>query len=176
MTVYCDNGIMRKLRWQFRLRTLRLAVVLAAVILEVYVLSRPTKPEYGSLPPRFGRGPLRVGRLIHGGDWDIAPNSIPNLIKSLRYTPAGFNWAVRQKDLVPRDPNLIYYPMLCLHGRTSWAFTAADLNALGDHLEPGGGTLFADAECGSPAFDAAFRRFVAQLLPNNPLVPIPTDI
>jgi hypothetical protein len=175
MTVYCDNGIMRKLRWQFRLRTLLLVVVLAAVILEVYVLSRPTKPEYGSLPPQIVRGPLRVGRLIHGGDWDIAPNAIPNLIKSLRYTPVGFSWAVTQKDLVPRDPNLIYYPVLYLHGRTSWEFTAADLNALGDHLEPGGGTLFADAECGSPAFDAAFRRFVAQLLPNNPLVPIPTN-
>jgi hypothetical protein len=66
--------------------------------------------------------------------------------------------------------------MLYLHGRTSWEFTAADLNALGDQLEPGGGTLFADAECGSHAFDAAFRRFVAQLLPNNPLVPIPTNI
>ena len=38
-----------------------------------------------------------------------------------------------------------------------------------------GGTLFADAACGSPAFDASFRRFVAELLPNSPLVPIPPD-
>ncbi len=43
------------------------------------------------------------------------------------------------------------------------------------HLEPGGGTLFADAACGSSAFDTAFRRFAAELLPNNPLVPIPRD-
>ena len=35
--------------------------------------------------------------------------------------------------------------------------------------------MFADAACGSPAFDASFRRFVAELLPNNPLVPIPRD-
>ena len=49
------------------------------------------------------------------------------------------------------------------------------IDALRRHLEPGGGTLFADAACGSPAFDAAFRRFVAELLPDNPLVPIPRD-
>ena len=48
-------------------------------------------------------------------------------------------------------------------------------HALRQHLEPGGGTVFADAACGSPAFDASFRRFVAELLPNNPLVPIPRD-
>ncbi len=35
--------------------------------------------------------------------------------------------------------------------------------------------MFADAACGSPAFDAAFRKFVAELLPANPLVPIPRD-
>ena len=35
--------------------------------------------------------------------------------------------------------------------------------------------MFADAACGSPAFDASFRRFVAELFPDNPLVPIPRD-
>jgi hypothetical protein len=33
--------------------------------------------------------------------------------------------------------------------------------------------LFADAACGSASFDGSFRKFVALLLPNNPLVPIP---
>ncbi len=35
--------------------------------------------------------------------------------------------------------------------------------------------LFADAACGSPAFDAAFRRFVGELLPDHKLEPIPRD-
>jgi hypothetical protein len=35
--------------------------------------------------------------------------------------------------------------------------------------------IFAGAACGSPAFDAAFRRFIAALLPKNLLVPIPRD-
>ncbi|HZW29390.1 MAG TPA: DUF4159 domain-containing protein, partial [Isosphaeraceae bacterium] len=50
-----------------------------------------------------------------------------------------------------------------------------DLDALRRHLVPGGGTLFADATCGRPAFDAAFRRLVAELLPDRKLVPIPRD-
>jgi len=82
---------------------------------------------------------------------------------------------INHKDLFPRDPILIYYPLIYIRGRAAWALDKDDLVALRQHLEPGGGTLFADAACGSPAFDASFRRFVAQLLPNNPLVPIPPN-
>ncbi|MGA9922140.1 MAG: DUF4159 domain-containing protein, partial [Isosphaeraceae bacterium] len=57
----------------------------------------------------------------------------------------------------------------------AFSFTKEDLDALRRHLEPGGGTLFGDSACGSPAFDAAFRRFVTELSPNNPLIPIPRD-
>ena len=94
---------------------------------------------------------------------------------ALRKPPFSFDVVITQKDLFPRDPNLIYYPLIYIHGRGSLSFPKEDLEALRRHLEPGGGTLFADAACGSPAFDAAFRRFVAELLPNNPLEPIPRD-
>ncbi len=63
-----------------------------------------------------------------------------------------------EPDLLPAD--------LHPRPRRSWHFAKDDLEALRHHLEPGGGTLFADAACGSPAFDAAFRRFVAELLPD----------
>jgi hypothetical protein len=35
--------------------------------------------------------------------------------------------------------------------------------------------LFADAACGSAAFDASFRRFVAELVPSSRLEPIPEN-
>ena len=94
---------------------------------------------------------------------------------ALRKPPLSFDVVVTQKDLFPRDPNLIYYPLIYIHGRGAFSFPKEDLEALRRHLEPGGGTLFADAACGSPAFDASFRRFVAELLPNNKLEPIPRD-
>lgn len=65
--------------------------------------------------------------------------------------------------------------MVYVHGRTAFQLDNDDVGALRRHLNLGGGTLFADAACGSPAFDASFRQLVAQLLPGHPLVPIPAD-
>ncbi len=121
------------------------------------------------------RHALRIAKLKHAGDWNVAPQAIPNLMDSLRKPPFQIDVVMSQKDLYPRDPSLIYYPLIYIHGRAALSFNRDDLEALRRHLDPGGGTLFADAACGSPPFDAAFRRFVAELLPNNPLIPIPRD-
>ncbi len=121
------------------------------------------------------RGALRIAKLQHAGQWNVAPLAVPNLMDALRRPPLSFDVVINHKELSPRDPSLIYYPLIYLHGRASFSFTKEDLDALRRHIEPGGGTLFADAACGSAAFDAAFRRFVAELLPGNPLVPIPRD-
>jgi hypothetical protein len=121
------------------------------------------------------RGALRIAKLRHAGDWNIAPQAIPNLMDALRKPPFSFDVVITQKDLFPRDPNLIYYPLIYIHGRGAISFPKEDLEALQRHLEPGGGTLFADAACGSTAFDATFRKFVAELLPNSRLEPIPRD-
>jgi hypothetical protein len=94
---------------------------------------------------------------------------------ALRKPPISFDVVVNHKELFPRDRNLLYYPLLYVHGRAAVAFSKDDLDALRRHIEPGAGTLFADAACGSPAFDASFRRVVGELFPNNPLVPIPRD-
>jgi hypothetical protein len=122
-------------------------------------------------PPQ--RGALRIGKLKHAGDWNIAPQAIPNLMDALRKPPISFDVVMEQKELFPREPDLIYYPFIYIHGRGALSFPKEDLEALRRHLDPGGGTLFADAACGSSAFDATFRRFVAELLPSNPMVPIP---
>jgi len=121
------------------------------------------------------RGALRIAKLRHAGDWNIAPKAIPNLMETLRNPPLGYDVVRSQKELFPQDPNLVYYPLIYIHGRAAVSFSKEDIEALRKHLDPGGGTLFADAACGSPSFDASFRRFVAELLPNKPLVAIPKD-
>jgi len=119
--------------------------------------------------------PLRVARLMYDGDWNLAPQAIPNLMATLRRAPPRFDVVINQKDLLPRDPSLVYYPLLYLHGRGGISFSAQDLAGLRRYLDPGGGTLFADAACGSASFDAAFRRLVVELYPKNRLVPIPRN-
>ena len=120
------------------------------------------------------RGALRIAKLKFPGEWNIAPRAIPNLMEALHRPPLNFDVVLHQRDLDPSDPSLVNYPLIYMHGRTAFDLSA-DLPALRRHLEPGGGTIFADAACGSPTFDAAFRRFIAALLPRNPLVPIPHD-
>ncbi len=121
------------------------------------------------------RGALRIARLKHAGDWNIAPQAIPNLMDALRKPPFRLDVVITQKDLFPRDPNLVYYPLLYLRGRGTISFPREDLEALRRHIDPGGGTLFADAFGGSAVFDASFRRLVVELFPNNRLVPIPQN-
>jgi RNA polymerase sigma factor (sigma-70 family) len=121
------------------------------------------------------RNALRVARLKHAGDWNVAPKAIPNLMDALRKPPFRFDVTVTQKEMFPRDPNLIYYPLLYMSGRAAFAYARGDLEALRRHLDPGGGTIFGDAAGGNAAFDASFRRFVADLLPKHPLVAIPHD-
>ncbi len=118
------------------------------------------------------RGALRVAKLMYGGEWNIAPQAIPNLMDALRKPPFKYDVVLKQKDLFPRNAELIHYPLLYIHGRGTVSFPKEDLDALRRHLETGG-TIFADAACGSPAFDAAFRRFVAELMPDRKLEPIP---
>ncbi len=135
-------------------------------------LSTPEVKDFKSEPTK--RGALRIAKLRHAGDWNVAPLAIPNLTTTLR-DKLKFDVVINHKELFPTDPNLVHYPLIYIHGRAALSFDEADKAALRKHLDPGGGTLFADAACGSPAFDVAFRRFVAELLPNNPMIPIPRD-
>ncbi|MEW4569128.1 DUF4159 domain-containing protein [Tautonia sp. JC769] len=120
------------------------------------------------------RGALQIAKLRHAGGWNVAPLSIPNLTTILRER-VGYDVVINHRDLLPTDPNLINFPLVYVHGNAAFNMSDADVDALRAHLDPGGGTFFADAACGSPAFDAAFRRFVETLLPGKELEVIPPD-
>jgi Domain of unknown function (DUF4159) len=104
----------------------------------------------------------------------VAPLAVPNLMNALR-NRLGVDIVINHKEIGPLDPNLANFPLLYIHGRAAFNLGKPELDKLRRHLEPGGGTIFADAACGSAAFDVAFRKFVTELLPNNPLVEIPRD-
>ncbi len=133
----------------------------------------PQKPKPPRQPPK--RGALRIARLKHAGDWDLAPRAIPNVMEFLENPPFSLNVDITEKDLLPHDPNLVFYPFLYLHGRSVPPFDKADLEALRRQLDPGCGTIFADAHASGAAFDTSFRRFVKELFPDRKLVPIPHE-
>jgi RNA polymerase sigma factor (sigma-70 family) len=134
----------------------------------------PKRPQpRRNQPPK--RGALRLVRLRHAGDCDVAPQAIPNLLEMLSDPPYSLNVDLNVKDVLPRDPKLVYYPLIFIHGRAPFLFSKEDLDTLRQHFDPGGGTLFGDAYLGNTSFDTSFRRMAAELFPNNPLVPIPKD-
>jgi hypothetical protein len=122
------------------------------------------------------RGAMHIAKLRHTGEWNVAPMAIPHLMSFLRQSELKFDVVVNHRELTtPRDPNLRLYPLVYMHGRAAFSFQPEDVAALRKHLEPGGGLLFADAACGSPAFDSSFRKLITDLYPNNPLTPVPPD-
>jgi hypothetical protein len=120
------------------------------------------------------RGSLQIAKLRHAGDWNVAPMAIPALMSTLR-EELRFDVTLNARGLFASDPNLVNFPLIYMHGRAAMSFSETDMAALRRHLDPGGGTLFADAACGSSAFDVAFRKFLAELLPDDSLEPIPPD-
>ena len=118
------------------------------------------------------RGALRIAKLKHPGTWNVAPMAVPNLTSTLR-DKLKFDVVINHRELAAGDPNLVHFPLAYLHGRTGFTFADSEVVAIRRHLDPGGGTLFADAACGAEAFDRDFRKLAAALFPDRPLEPIP---
>lgn len=119
------------------------------------------------------RGFLQIAKLRHTGGWDAAPQALRHLLIALNKT-VGLAASTKQKDLLLVDPNLYSYPLLYMHGRNDFAWNAKERERLRDHLKRGG-VLFADACCGSPLFNASFRREIAETFPDRKLQRIPPE-
>lgn len=113
------------------------------------------------------------GQVVHGGDWDPDPDAAANLLK---YTAANTALGVKFKrasvDLGKLET--FQHPLLYLTGHDDFALKDGEIATLRKYLA-GGGVLFADACCGRKAFDAAFRRELARVLPASRLERLPLD-
>ncbi len=121
----------------------------------------PRRSSYRQAPAR--------GRLEH------RPAGHPQPDDGAAIASRTMDVVISHRAILPQDPNLVNFPFLYIHGRGAMTLAPADLAPLRRHLDPGSGVIFADAACGSPTFDAAFRAFVAELLPRHKLEPIPAD-
>lgn len=119
------------------------------------------------------RGLLQVAKLRHGGAWDAAPRALSNLLRALNER-VGLAASMRHGALVATDPDLYKYPLVTMHGRAAFSLSPKEVERLREHLDRGA-VLFADACCGSAAFDASFRGLAGSLYPDRPLKRIPID-
>jgi hypothetical protein len=139
----------------------------------------PTKKEDG---PQ--RGYFKIAQLLgtknntEQAKWTPAPKAMRHLAQNLR-DETGMDVILDTALLNIDQPEIKSYKFLYMHGRHDFKFSTDELTLLRLNLQ-NGGLLLADACCGKPAFDKAFRQFLVDLFPQpvkeRPrLEPIPFD-
>jgi hypothetical protein len=119
------------------------------------------------------RDRLVVGQIVHDGDWDPTPHGLVNLLKYIdHHTTLSVQFRRDPVSLAGREA--FNYPLLFLTGLRDFQFADDEVLALRTYLNSGG-VLIADAAAGRAAFDAAFRREIARVLPDSELAVVAPD-
>jgi hypothetical protein len=136
-------------------------------------LTRAEVAPDASSEPKVPRGYLKVALLVHDGDFNAAAQAMPTLMGELR-EKSGLDVALKSEEVSPTKADVANYKFLYMHGRKNFAIASDKLGDLRFNLEHGG-LLFADACCGSKAFDDSFRKFLGNVWPDGKykLEPIP---
>ena len=112
-------------------------------------------------------------QLIHQGDWDPDPSAVHNLLKHARDNST-LEVKFKRRNVRLADPETATYPVLYMPGHHDFHWNEEEVGRLHRYLAAGG-LLVADACCGRMAFDAAFRRELAKVLPGSRLERLPDD-
>lgn len=119
------------------------------------------------------RGTLYVPKLNHGGGADEAVNAWSNLLTLFgRQTQLPVSPEARL--IAATDEQLYDYPIVFMHGRRAFRFSAAERQALAEYLRRGG-FLFADSICANPQFTESFRAELRAMFPDAKLVRVPAN-
>lgn len=115
---------------------------------------------------------LTIGRVQYdgGGDWYANPSSLPNLLEEIGRRTA-LKVASREQVVELTDPEIWDLPYLYMTGHGNVAFSDREITVLRTYLE-NGGFLHADDNYG---MDESFRREIAKVFPDRPLVEVPVD-
>jgi hypothetical protein len=122
---------------------------------------------------RSPRGALVVPKLSHGGGADDAPAALANLLTIVE-RQLEMRVDHEKRLIAPTDVKLLDYPLVFMHGRRAFRFSAAERKALKDYLDRGG-FLFADAICANQAFADALRQELKQMYPDTQFTRVPAS-
>lgn len=113
---------------------------------------------------------FRIARVKYGGggDWYNDPSAEVNLLRFAR-EQTGIDADPRYEFVELSSDRLYSYPFLFMTGHGNVVFTPADGQRLRIYLERGG-FLYVDDDYG---MDKAFRREIAKVFPDLPLIEIP---
>lgn len=152
-------------------RSLRFTMVAACLALPVgLVAARPVAPV--AVETVVGPGRLAIARLQYegGGDWYANPSSLPNLIRAIaERTSLPIERTEARVTLT--DSALFDFPFLHATGHGEMKLSEVEGRRLREYLTRGG-FLHVDDNYG---LDESFRREIAKIFPDRPLVEVPTS-
>lgn len=114
-----------------------------------------------------------LAQIVHEGDWDPDPSAIHNLLRHARENST-LEVKFKRANVRLSDPQASTYPLLYMTGHEAFAWSDEEVGMLRRYLKAGG-MLVADACCGRVSFDAAFRRQMAKVFPEQALEQLPGD-
>ncbi|MEC7567286.1 MAG: DUF4159 domain-containing protein [Planctomycetota bacterium] len=135
-------------------------------------LDKPSLAALDSNTTSVIRRTLTIPEISHSGGTEDAPRALDNLLAVL-----GSQLDVRVttgRRVLALTDSLQPYPLVFIHGRNRFQFTAAERQALRKFVE-NGGVLFGDAICASRAFTESFRREMSLIFPASPLRRLPAE-
>jgi RNA polymerase sigma factor (sigma-70 family) len=125
-----------------------------------------------------GRAPVLINKLRYGSseDWNNDPDDVRNLVSVVV-----LDWKhllvwqmVDSKEATVSD--LLQAPILFINGHNAPKFADSEKKTLREYVERGG-SVFAEACCGSADFDRGFRQLISEFFPDkqDALRPLPDD-
>ncbi len=117
-------------------------------------------------------GKMNIAQIMYDGEWKTRHAGLSVLLQQFNQRtdiPVRF----QHKELKLSDPAIFDMPILYITGHEDFRLSPAEIAGLREYLR-NGGLLFGEACCGRRAFDAAFRRELAKVLPGEALSRLPT--
>jgi hypothetical protein len=118
-------------------------------------------------------GKMFIAQVKYDGVWKTRHAGVSVLLHQFNQkTAIPVKYAVRELRL--SDPAIFDAPLLYITGHEDFTLKPEEIAALRQYLAKGG-MLFAEACCGRKAFDVAFRRELAKVLPGETLATVAGD-
>ncbi len=133
-------------------------------------LDRPQRLQGDSL--ELGPRTVLIPKLGHTGGSNDAPNAWQNIVRRAQFD-LGERFRFDRLIIEPDIEQLQEYPMVFMHGRSPFAWSVTQREALREYLTRRRGFLFADSICSASGFADSFRAEIKFILPEYDLQVIP---
>ncbi len=149
----------------------KIGINVLAYVLAYYRIGRLTSVPVMFKSEESDPGDVRVGQIMHAGDWDPSPSGLQHFLRQVSHdTSAGVNYRREAIDLENAD--LYKYPFLYLTGLLDFKLSDKAASNLKQYLDHGGFLLVSNS-CNRKDFDRAVRREIGKLYSNQKLKLLP---